>query len=132
MIAVSSASVPLVVKKLFLSFPGVIWVSRAATVTCSRRVDAGRMHQPRDLILNPLHEFRMGMPDPRGQNAAEEVEVLAPVEILHGRAVRLGDDDGLGVVIGDAGEEELFVLLAYGLRIQCHSPIGVWCLVCGV
>src|SRR5712664_3720494 len=62
------------------------------------------------------------MPDPRGQDPAEEVEILAAVQVFHGRAVRLRDDDRFGVVVGDAGEEELLVLLAYGLRV--HQCVG--------
>ena len=69
-----------------------------------RRIHAGGVHEPGDLILQALHELGVRMPDPRGENPAEEIEVLAAVQILHGRAVRLRDDDGLGVVVGDAGE----------------------------
>ena len=80
------------------------------------------MDEAGDLILNAVDEFRVRMPDPRGQDPAEEIEVLAAVQILHGRAVRLRNDDGLGVVVGDAGEEEFLVFLAYGLRI--HQCVG--------
>ncbi len=67
-------------------------------------IDARGVHEPRNLILDALHEVGMRMPDAGRENAAEEIEVLAAVQVLHLRAVRLGDDDGLGVVVGDARE----------------------------
>ena len=83
-----------------------------------RRVNAGGVHEPGDLILDALDEVGMRMPDPRGENPAEEIEILAPIQVFHARAMGLGNDDGLGVVVGDAREEELLVLITYRLRIH--------------
>ena len=70
------------------------------------------------LILDPPHEIGVRVPDAEREDAAEEVEVLAAVGVLHARPLRLGDHDGLGVVVGDAGEEELFVLRPDRLSIH--------------
>ena len=86
------------------------------------RVDARGVHQPRELILQALDELWMRMPDPRCQNAAEKIEVFAAVEVLDRRPVGLGDHHGFGVIVGDAGKQKVFVLLAYGLRI--HQWVG--------
>ena len=53
------------------------------------------MYEPRDLILDPLHEVGMRMPDAGREYPAEEIDVLAAVQVLHTRAVGLGDDDRL-------------------------------------
>ena len=52
------------------------------------------------------------MPDAGREYPAEEIDVLAAVQVLHTRAVGLGDDDRLGVVVGNAREEELLMLRA--------------------
>src|SRR5439155_570637 len=71
------------------------------------RVDARGVHQPRELILQALDELWMRMPDPRCQNAAEKIEVFAAVEVLDRRPVGLGDHHGFGVIVGDAGKQNV-------------------------
>ena len=80
------------------------------------------MHKSRNLILNPLHELGMRMSNARGKDPAEEIEVLAAVEVLDARPVGLRDDDGLGVIVGNTRKEEVFVFLANGLRV--HQCVG--------
>ena len=63
-----------------------------------------------DLGVQRRVDLRVRLPDRDGQDAAEEVEVLAPVEILEPRALALVEADRLLVERADAREEELLVL----------------------
>src|SRR5439155_27034390 len=58
----------------------------------------------------------------RHKNNAEESEVIEAVQGFHTHDLGFRDDHGLGVIVGHAGKHEIFVLLAYRLRI--HQCVG--------
>jgi hypothetical protein len=90
-----------------------------------RRVERGDVPEPVDLRLHGRVHARVSLTEADRQNAAEEVEVLGAVEVLHTKALALVEHDGLVVVVSHAREEELFVLLPdLGRCLLRHVPLA--------
>ena len=109
--AVSLASLPLEVKKLFSRWPGVICAIFSASATAvSVRVKCGGVLEFVDLRLHRAGDARVGVAYADGDDAAEEVEVALPFhvpDVLHVAAL---EGQRVGEVVGDGGVDELLLL----------------------
>ena len=77
-----------------------------------RRVQRRDVHQLLLLLDHRLGHPRMAVADADCQDAAEEIEVLAALDVLDEHALRRLDDERFLVIGADVGKEQLFLLAA--------------------
>ena len=118
--AVSSASVPLAVKNALPALPILPGASLMQLLgeldDPDRGVERRDVAEAIDLRVERSVHLRVRLAERHREDAAEEVEVLATVEILEPRALAAVEADRLLVEGPDAREEELLVLRAHLAR----------------
>jgi hypothetical protein len=74
-----------------------------------RRVERRGVYDPVYLIANRAGDLRDAMPDASGQYPAEEVKILATIQVPDPDAVALGENNGL-LIVGDGAWPQIAAL----------------------